>query len=489
MDSDLIGKIIGERYYITQQLGRGSIGITFLAEDQQCFNNLCVVKQFQPEVSSPRTLAVARRLFNKEAEILSELGNHNQIPHLLAYFEEDRDFFLVQELIEGHNLNEELSPNQLWSEKQVIAFLKEILNILVFVQKHGVIHRDIKPSNIMRRKADGKIILIDFGSVKQIATQIVDAEGEITPTVIVGTAGYMPIEQIRGFPGFYSDIYAVGTIAIEALTGIFPKLLPISNDGDIIWRDRLNPQLTYNQKFLDIIDKMVCDRFQDRYQLAAEVLEDLLNLETNNLPEKIEIKAVKIKKKTSSTPKQKLFTITFITGLSLVATSLALLFYLGKFKLLPIKKMATYKNKDYGIEINYPQNWDKQTREDFFTSGIIFISPKESEQDSFQEEVSVFSENLASPLSLSEYTQESIKEIKKLSDPHVSSPHGTTLADWQASTVIYQGEENGYLVQRMQVWTVINNKAYIITYTAQPEKYDRFLPVVEQMIGSFAITE
>ena len=117
MDANLVGKIIQGRYYIVKQLGRGGVGVTFLAQDQQCFDSQCVVKQLKPKSENPKTLEIARRLFNREAEIMNRLGYCDSIPRLLAYFEDHQDFFLVQELIEGHDLSQEIVSGKPWSEE------------------------------------------------------------------------------------------------------------------------------------------------------------------------------------------------------------------------------------------------------------------------------------------------------------------------------------------------------------------------------------
>ncbi|MDD1428760.1 serine/threonine protein kinase [Dolichospermum sp. ST_sed9] len=154
------------------------------------------------------------RLFEQEAQILYQLGqNYDQIPKLSGYFQEDQDFYLIQEFIDGYDLSQEISPGKKLSENDVIQLLRDVLEILVYVHENKVIHRDIKPANIMRRK-DGKLVLIDFGVVKQINTTIAIKSGSTSRTSGFGTVGYMPIEQAIGKPKFSSDIYAVGMIAI-----------------------------------------------------------------------------------------------------------------------------------------------------------------------------------------------------------------------------------------------------------------------------------
>jgi serine/threonine-protein kinase len=136
----------------------GGFGQTYIAQDtRRPGNPICVVKHLKPG-TDPRVFDTAKRLFNSEAETLEKLGNHDQIPRLLAYFDENQEFYLVQEYIEGHTLAEELIPGKRWSESQVIQLLQEVLEILEFVHRQGVIHRDIKPDNIIRRASDNKLV-------------------------------------------------------------------------------------------------------------------------------------------------------------------------------------------------------------------------------------------------------------------------------------------------------------------------------------------
>lgn len=267
---------LGGRYQIVRQLGAGGFGQTFLANDLHLPDHpLCVVKQLKPQVNSAAQLQVARRLFDTEAKVLYRLGSHDQIPRLLAHFEEDQDFYLAQELVDGHPLSEELRPLQPWTPEQVVALLSDLLGVLTFVHQNNVIHRDIKPSNLMRRHHDGRIVLIDFGAVKQASTQLATSNTG-THTISIGTQGYMANEQLAGNPRFSSDIYAVGMIAIQALTGRYPTQLPTDPPTcEVVWRDRvpdLPPELG------DVLDQMVRYDFRTRYASAADALAALQTL-------------------------------------------------------------------------------------------------------------------------------------------------------------------------------------------------------------------
>ena len=266
----MVGSQIGGRYRIIQELGRGAFGQTYLAEDTQIPGNpKCVVKELKPRANDELTLREARRLFNNEAIVLSRLS-HPQIPRLLAHYQ--NSFHLVQDFVEGNDLSAEIYPGKQWSEPEVVNLLIDILIILEFIHQQNVIHRDIKPSNLIRRNSDGKLVLIDFGAVKEIQTLVIGAGGQPKPSIIVGTDGYMPTEQLKGRPRPNSDIYALGVMAILALTGLFPGQLQEDTDtGELVWRQHAQ----VSRKIAHVIDKMVHSNCLKRYQSATEVLRDL----------------------------------------------------------------------------------------------------------------------------------------------------------------------------------------------------------------------
>jgi serine/threonine protein kinase len=277
----MLGQLLDGRYKVIRELGAGGFGQTYIAEDIKLYNNQCVVKLLRPMASDPMTLQVARRLFESEAQLLHKLGTHDQIPQLLAHFEENQQFYLVQQFIDGHPLSDELTPGKQLSEAYTIALLQNILQPLAFVHQNQVVHRDIKPPNLIRRQSDGKIVLIDFGAVKQIGTQVVNAQGQTKMTVSIGTPGYMPSEQSRGSPRLSSDIYAVGMIGIQALTGLMPDQLHEDvQTAEIIWRHlvAVNPQLA------DVLDMMVRYDFRHRYQSATDALAAVQQLSNPYIP-------------------------------------------------------------------------------------------------------------------------------------------------------------------------------------------------------------
>jgi CHASE2 domain-containing sensor protein len=274
-EAEVIGLLLANRYRIVQLLGSGGFGETYVAQDtQRPGEPVCVVKQLRIVSDDPRAHRLGRRFFEGEAATLEKLGSHPQIPRLLAYFEAQNSFYLVEEMIEGRLLKDELVGRRPMPQDYVLDLLLGLLPVVAFVHNQGVIHRDIKPSNIIRRQTDGQLVLIDFGAVKLISNQLADPGVHLTSTstVGVGTHGYMPSEQSAGLPTFSSDLYALGITAIEAITGVPAYALRRDVNGELIWRHEapdMDPALA------DIVTRLVLYDFTDRYQRAEAVLVDL----------------------------------------------------------------------------------------------------------------------------------------------------------------------------------------------------------------------
>jgi ABC-type branched-subunit amino acid transport system substrate-binding protein/serine/threonine protein kinase len=275
----MLGKLLGARYKVMRVLGSGGFGNTYIAEDtQRPGNPWCVLKHLSFASSDPVVLAQVRRLFQAEAETLERLGQHSQIPQLLAYFEENQEFYLVQEFIEGHPLSDELGRGIRFSEAQVVELLQDVLGILRYVHQQQVIHRDVKPDNLIRRYRDNRLVLIDFGAVKTIVTAVettIENASNSTVSIPIYTSGYGASEQCMGKPQFSSDIYALGMIGIQALTALRPTQLPQDPDSlEAVWRDLVQ----VSDGLGDVLDRMVRYHFKQRYQSADEVLQALAQL-------------------------------------------------------------------------------------------------------------------------------------------------------------------------------------------------------------------
>jgi serine/threonine protein kinase len=265
------------RYLTTKLLGQGGFGAAFLARDRYTPGlRQCVVKQFQPSGNlTPQQIQLAQSLFEREAEVLEKLGNeHPQIPDLFAFFElevpglqasrPDRFFYLVQEFIDGQDLEEELHQKGQFSEAEVLEVLQETLKILQFVHENGSIHRDIKPSNIMRHR-NGRIYLLDFGAVKQATT----AGGAGQGSTGIYSLGFAPPEQMAGDEVYPStDLYALAVTCITLLTGKQPKELFDAYSNTWKWQTYAQP----SRRLTDVLDKMLMSTPDRRWQSATDAL-------------------------------------------------------------------------------------------------------------------------------------------------------------------------------------------------------------------------
>jgi serine/threonine-protein kinase len=266
--------LLRERYRVIRALGKGGFGATFLARDHSLPGKpACVIKQLRPSTDVPHILDMARELFQREAKILGMIGNHPQLPRLLDYFESGQEFFLVQEFISGATLQQEVKRGGPFTEAGVKQFLSEILPMVQYVHDNHVIHRDIKPANIIRRDQDKKLVLIDFGAVKdKVSTQASNSDQTALTAYAIGTPGYAPPEQMALRPVYASDIYAIGVTCVYLLSGKAPKDLSYDpTTGEIRWRE----QIHVSDHFANVLEKMLEISVRHRYQSIDAIHRDL----------------------------------------------------------------------------------------------------------------------------------------------------------------------------------------------------------------------
>ncbi|MEA5581442.1 serine/threonine-protein kinase [Nodularia harveyana UHCC-0300] len=267
--------LLRDRYRVIKPLGQGGFGATFLANDQALPGEpSCVIKQLRPSGNAPHILQMARELFEREAKTLGKIGNHPQLPRLLDYFEEKEQFYLIQEYISGATLQQEVKLNGTLSEAGVKQFLSEVLPLLQYIHEQKVIHRDIKPANLIRRTQDARMVLIDFGAVKNQVSQAALNPSEQTALTAyaIGTPGFAPPEQMAMRPVYASDIYALGVTCIYLLSGKTPKDLDYNpKTGEIVWEHLVQA----NDHLKNVLRKMLDVSVRHRYQSAEEVLRAL----------------------------------------------------------------------------------------------------------------------------------------------------------------------------------------------------------------------
>ena len=267
--------LLRNRYRVVQSLGQGGFGATFLSKDESLPGSpYCVIKQLRPAASSPHVLQMARDLFKREAKTLGKIGNHPQVPRLLDYFDADQEFYLIQEYISGANLQQEVKRSGPFSEAGIKQFLSEVLPMLQYIHSQQVIHRDIKPANLIRRSQDKKLVLIDFGAVKdQVSPTRAGASEQTALTAYaIGTPGYAPPEQMAMRPVYASDLYALGVTCIYLLTSKSPKDLDYDPaTGEMLWREYVH----VSDHFAGVLKKMLEVSVRHRYQSAGEILRAL----------------------------------------------------------------------------------------------------------------------------------------------------------------------------------------------------------------------
>lgn len=260
---------LGDRYRAIKPIATGGFSRTFLGVDEQTpSQKYCVIKQFYPEKGSNNSQkAVA--LFQAEAERLETLGNHPQIPQLLAYFAETNPQYLVQEFVDGVDLETEVKHNGAFNEAQIRQILHSLLPVLDFIHQKQVVHRDIKPANIIRRREDGELVLVDFGAAKMLTGVSLAQTG-----TSIGSAGYAAPEQILGKASYASDLYALGVTCVRLLTDIPTFDLFDSQEDTWVWQDYL-VENQISASFSGILDKMLARAISQRYDSAQQILADL----------------------------------------------------------------------------------------------------------------------------------------------------------------------------------------------------------------------
>jgi eukaryotic-like serine/threonine-protein kinase len=491
----MLGTTIHAHYKIIKFLGMGRSGSTYLAENLDLPDRPpCLVKKFQcpddPGMADP----LIGKLFEAQASILQKVGQHPQIPTLIAKFEEDGSRYLVSEYINGDLLSDELPIGSIWSQTQVFDFLMDLVDILKYVHSFKYIHQDINPKNIIRRKNDGRFMAIGFSAVKDLGSvwhQISKHDPRYV-NISIGTPGYVPYEQEQNQSQFNSDLYAVGVIAIQALIGEFP-ILKDAHTHELKWHDGIKIDL----RLMNIIDKMVRPDYRNRYQSAAEVLKDLQAFALTQIPQSkfdrlkphlifgaitctllLSFSAVKLRSTSTNLPSPpkpvKVATRNVKPAIMTSQTGL-----------------QTYVDLPGKFKIKYPPTWRVENIHNLATGeAVAFVSPKQSATDKYQGNVSIRVKQLSNPQpTLAEYTKTTIAEIKK-SAPDLKMIESTSMVMGKKSVtpLIYNRiDKNTQSIENLQVLTIDRGRAYIITYKADRQQYYNSLQTVTKMINSFEV--
>ncbi len=492
----IVGTVLHDRYYVVRELQQEEFSNLYLAEDRGLERPVpCLIDRLHPKYSSEvlgsRSWSNIYKLFLQAANSRQNLGNHPQIPQLLAYFTEEREFYLVKEFIDGESLAARIH-NCFIDETEAVYWLQEALTILDFIHQKSVIHLNIKPSSLLKETRTGKIFLTNFGGIKK-AILPPEQQGSL----IIGDRDYLAPEQQEGKPNFTSDIYALGKTIIYALTGDDnlqnSEYLSLSNNLASTQNINNAPSIISNQ-LTKILDKMTADSSAQRYQSAIEVLA-ALDRKPNvvsfpppfiNAPTLIHNRHVEQSEPSSF----QLAKILIWSLLILPFLGAAIAFVIGVNK-NRYKGFVVYSNETYNFTLNYPETWQVRELDDPITGEVVvFSSPAESNFDSFSEKIYISVEYLARDInSLDQYTQTIVERIKQENGDEVEvyKEKRTKLGRYPARMVIYSRQENGLLLRQLEAFTIKNNRVYVITYTAERVKFSKFLRTAQKMLKSWEI--
>jgi serine/threonine protein kinase len=287
---------LNNRFRLIDLIGEGGFGRTFKARDNQSpiLTSFCLVKQFDPQSYSTSNarlknysqsnatqslvLNASDYSYHKEVEQLA-IFKHDQIPAFMASFQLDDGYcYIIQQFIEGRNLEQELSSQGAFNENQILQMLQDILPVLCYIHKNAVIHRDIKPENIIKTTAPlqngTSFALVDFGAAKTVKKNQLHSSTTTIATQI-GTPTYTSPEQSKGKAVYASDLYSLGITCIRLLTAL--PLDQLFDDGEHswVWKDRCKNKVGIDLS--RIIDKLLEFGKNKRYELAQDVLNDLEN--------------------------------------------------------------------------------------------------------------------------------------------------------------------------------------------------------------------
>lgn len=261
-------RLQGGRYVVKKVLGQGGMGAALLATDIRLDSKLVVIKELISDTIDPVRLQEDVRNFKREVSLLAHI-DHPLIPNVTDHFQEGTRYFMVQEYVEGENLEVRLDQlKQPLKEREVLICASEVLDILDYLgqQTPPIVHRDIKPANIIIGAKDRRAHLVDFGIARVDATRNIQRK----QTSALGTPGYAPPEQYQGNADPRSDLYALAATLHHLLTNRDPRDHPPFTYPPV---RALNPQL-YPEIEL-VLTRALTNDSNQRYQSAAAMKQDI----------------------------------------------------------------------------------------------------------------------------------------------------------------------------------------------------------------------
>ena len=269
---NLIGKIIGNRYEILEEVGLGGMATVYKAKDH-VLNRLVAVKVLKDEFTTDTDFI---KRFNTEAQSAASLSHPNIVSiYDVGHEDENNLYYIVMELVQGKTLKEIINSEGALSWKWAVNIAMQIASALELAHKNGIVHRDIKPHNIIITE-DGIAKVTDFGIAKAVSNSTITAFG-----TTIGSVHYFSPEQAKGgFTDAKSDLYSLGVVMYEMLTGKVPfdADTPVSVALKHMQEDPKEP-IELNPEIPTAVNQIVIKAMQKepsaRYQSATEMIHDL----------------------------------------------------------------------------------------------------------------------------------------------------------------------------------------------------------------------
>ncbi|MEL6494251.1 MAG: PsbP-related protein [Cyanobacteria bacterium J06623_7] len=502
----IVGKILYDRYRIMQQLSQNDWSTVYLAEDLATDSLAqCKIEQLQPqydhEVLGAQSWHQVRQTFEAQGDILKNASQHPQIPQLLAFFECDREFYLVREYIDGVTLQQKLIDGAI-AEAEAIDWLQETLQVLEFIHKLGMAHLNLQPTSLIQHR-DGRKFLTDFAAVKHAV--LFDRQ-ELAATL--NPDFFPPVAQL--ISDVHSDIYSLGKTIIYALTGKLADSVTAQPESKLSPPQQTNlndsVRAEISVELAEVLDKMLSTNPQQSYQSASEVLGELdfeHNVVTFPPPfsngrhssRRTSVKSSEGNKVDLEAAKPVGKIVWFLLSLPFMIASAIIFVGLNNNgdgeRLFSRRNFTEYSNSEYQFSLRYPDTWSRQQIDDPITGEIVvFASPKETDADLFAEKVYIAVEYLSSePTTLEDYSQTVLNRIDDSSsnDIELYEDFKTKIDDSPARVVIYARNEGALQLRQMEAFTIKNNQVYIAIYTAEKAKFSQFYPTVEKILDSWSI--
>ena len=497
----LLGQLLNGRYLIVRQLQQKSSYITYLAEDQEKLGyGQCLVKQFTLAINNTNNWHKGDRFKHflvREVKRVCQFNEHPQIPPILDYFLWGKELCLIRKFIVGETLKE-ITHRQL-AESEVFYCLQETLTVLDVIHQAGEMHLNLKPANIIFATISQKIFITDFDRL-EYSLQDKIVKSEIIKTTSSQDDYWVAPEQKIGKPQFSSDFYALGAIAIKALTGKYPHEIRFDNLDNYARAslvDTRSAKTTHiSSQLAKVLHNLVDENPELRFQSARAILQSLTqtenvvvlpSLDTISSPferRKILNKEQSHHKLAQNKLRKRIKLLIIAVSVMLVAIAFSLIFITDSDR----PQFAEYRNENYGIALKYPQDWTVEELEDPITGEIaVLVSPLENASDSFQEKIYLSINNLSTDRE--EYGRYLLNKMQNTSNiMNVTYKQDSAiLANLPAQSIIYQRKQENIDLQQQEIFTVKNGKVYALTYIAEKNKYQKFLDTVNRVIKSFTI--